>query len=250
MTEETRPPLVTIITATFNAAATLQACLDSVRAQDYPHLEHLILDGGSKDGTLEILKEYAQPGTWISESDRGIYDAWNKGLARARGEWIAFVGADDRLLPGAVSAYMQLAAEHPEAMYLSSRVRWVGPNGRTRLIGGPWRWPRFQRYMCTAHVGSMHRRSLFEQYGEYDISLPIVADYEMLLRAGPNLRTAFLDEVTVEMQGGGNSDNLRAVDEAAQVKLATGRRTPWRVALERMVARQMFRLRRAVPYLR
>ncbi len=243
-------PLVTVITATYNAAGTLRACMESVRAQDYPSIEHLLIDGGSKDETIEILKAEATPGTWISEPDRGIYDAWNKGLALARGEWIAFLGADDRFLPGAVSAYMQLAAENPEALYLSSQVRWLGPNGNTRLIGQPWRWPRFQRYMCTAHVGSMHHRRFFEQYGQYEISLPIVADYEMLLRAGPRLPAAFLPQVTVEMQGGGNSDNLRAVDEAAQVKIATGRRTPWLVAMERFAARQAFRLRRAIPYLR
>jgi glycosyltransferase involved in cell wall biosynthesis len=250
MSEPTRlPPVVTIITATFNAAATLEACLASVRAQDYPHIEHLILDGGSKDKTLEILQKQATPGSWISEPDRGIYDAWNKGLARAQGEWIAFLGADDTFLPGAVSAYMELAAQHPEAQYISSRVRWIGPRGRTRLIGKPWRWPRFQRYMCTAHVGSMHHRRFFEQFGQYDIKLPIVADYEMLLRAGPTLRTAFLPQVTVEMQGGGNSDNVKAIEEATLVKIVTGKRKPWLVHVERFLAHLKFHLRRLLPFL-
>jgi len=245
---EGKPPLVTIITATFNAARTLEACLKSVQEQDYPNIEHLIIDGGSQDRTVEILQGHAQPGTWISEKDSGIYDAWNKGLERAHGEWIAFLGADDRLLPGAVSAYMQLALKNPEALYLSSRVRWIGPSGSTRLIGKPWKWPRFQRYMCTAHVASMHHRRFFEQYGKYDTALSIVADYEMLLRAGPRLPTAFMSTITVEMQGGGNSDNVRAVAESALVKVTTGRRPRWLAAIEYQWARASFNVRRAMSH--
>jgi len=241
---ESSQPLVTIITATFNAAATLQACLESVRSQDYPNIEHLIIDGGSTDSTIAILQAYATPGTWVSEPDGGIYDAWNKGLAMARGEWIAFVGADDVLLPGAVSAYMRLAQAQPQAMYLSSRVQWIGSDGRDRVIGREWSWPRFQRYMCTAHVGSMHHRYLFEQFGHYDALLRIVADYELLLRAGKHLRAAFLPQVTVRMQGGGNSDRLDALDEATLVKIKTGKRQGWIAAWERFVARLSFRLRR------
>ena len=237
-------PLVTIITPTFNAAKTLTACLQSVNSQDYPSLEHIILDAGSKDATLDILREHAKPGSWTSEPDINIFDAWNKGLAKARGEWIAFLGADDRLLPGAVSAYMELARKHPEAEYLSSHVQWVDPAGGSRTIGKPWSWPRFQRYMCTAHVGSMHRRSLFEKYGKYDITLPIVADYEMLLRAGSRLKAAFLPEVTVEMQGGGNSDNLRALDEELRVKIGTGGRAAWLSHLERYYAQLLFKINR------
>ena len=243
-------PRVTVITATFNAAATLEACLESVRLQSYSGVDHLVIDGASTDGTVPMLERAERPGLrWISEPDRGIYDAWNKGLHLTRGEWIAFVGADDVLLPDAVAAYMELAAERPEAMYLSSRVQWIGAGGRARIIGDRWSWPRFQRYMCTAHVGSMHHRRLFEQYGAYDSSLRIVADYELLLRAGKNLPTAFLPQVTVRMQGGGTSDSLKALDESAQVKVATGKRHPWRAAMERQAARQMFRVRRMTPWL-
>ena len=240
-------PLVTIITATFNAEATLLACLKSVKAQDYPRIQHLVIDGASKDGTVAILREHAgESVAWISEPDRGVYDAWNKGLARAEGEWIAFLGADDVLLLDAVSAYMRLAKEHPEAEYLSSYVGWISPGGKPRRIGGPWVWSRFRRYMCTAHVASMHRRSLFERIGTYDDKLRIVADYELLLRAGPSLKTAFLPQVTVQMQGGGNSDNLKGVNEAALVKKTTGSRSAVMAEIERWWASLVFTLRRAL----
>ena len=234
-----------MITATFNAAKTLEACLRSVREQDYSPVEHILVDGGSTDGTSDIIAREVPQGCWISEPDRGIYDAWNKGLAMATGEWICFLGADDIFLPDAIAAYMRIAQANPYARYISSRVRWIGPGGRSRLIGKPWSWPRFQRYMSTAHPGSMHHRNLFETCGRYDVSLKIVGDYEFLLRAGKTLQTAFLPQVTVDMLGGGNSDNIRALDETMQVKVQTAKRHPGLASWERLLARQIFRLRQA-----
>ncbi|MES2392708.1 MAG: glycosyltransferase family 2 protein, partial [Acidobacteriota bacterium] len=206
-------PLVTVITAAFNVAGAIAACMESVRAQG-TGVEHVIVDGASRDGTVEVVREHAGPGVrWVSEADGGIYDAWNKGLRMARGEWIGFLGADDAYVPGAIEEYRRLAKEHPEAEYLSGQVRWVGAGGGTRLIGEPWRWPRFQRFMCVAHVGSLHRRSLFERYGEYDTSYRMVADYEFLLRARGSLRTAYLPHVTVVMQGGGATDSAASLDD-------------------------------------
>jgi glycosyltransferase involved in cell wall biosynthesis len=238
-------PLVSVITATYNASHMLPACLESVRSQDYPHIQHVVIDGGSTDDTVQILR--AQPSDrvrWLSEPDAGIYDAWNKGLSRARGEWIAFLGADDIYLPGAIRAYMDLAMHSPELEYLSSRVRWIGSGGRVSIIGEPWQWPRFQRYMCTAHVGSMHRRSLFERLGRYDISYRSAADYELLLRAGGQLATAYLPQVTAAMMGGGMSDSTRALDEAKRAKTETGGRSHALALLEQVQAKTMFHARR------
>lgn len=233
-------PLVTVITASWNSAKTIRACLRSVQAQDYGAIEHLVVDGGSTDGTLDILHdEAAENLVWKSERDKGIYDAWNKGLVRARGTWIAFLGSDDLFLPGAISAYMHLAAQHPSAQYMSGQVRWIGPKG-PRTIGEPWSWPRFQRYMCVAHVGSMHHRSLFEQYGTYDTSLRIVADYELLLRARGDLRTAFLPQLTTEMLCGGASDSIAALRETRRVKQNTGGRPPAKAAIDHAMAQALF----------
>lgn len=228
------PPVagrVTIITAIFNAAPTLTHCIESVLNQDYPHIEHLLIDGGSTDGTLDILASYGDRITWISEPDRGIYDAWNKGIARATGEWIAFLGADDAYLPGAISAYMTACA-HSDADYVSSFVRWVPAQGNPRIRGGPWQWPAFQRYMTTAHVGSLHRTSLYRRYGTYDLSYKIVGDYELLLRPCDQLRTVFVPVLTAEMQAGGISDSYRSLHEAARAKVLSGKRNPHRVRYE------------------
>lgn len=244
-------PLLSIITATRNAAATLQQCIDSVRSQEEKQIEHLIIDAVSEDGTIELLERNRLPHLrWISEPDKGIYDAWNKGIRMARGEWIAFLGADDRYLPGAIGHYRSLLQGHPEALYLSSRVCWIDRTRGTRLIGRAWKWPRFQRYMCTAHVGSWHHRSLFESFGVYDASLRIVGDYEFLLRPRGGLRAAFMPEVTVEMMGGGTSDSVAALYEAAMVKQRTGGRAPWLTVLERYAATVGFQTRMILGHIR
>jgi len=216
-------PLVTVITAVFNGVSTIGHCIESVLDQDYPYVEHIVVDGGSTDGTVDVLRGYEDRlALWISEPDEGVYDAWNKGLRLARGEWIAFLGADDEYLPGAIAAYMALARGNPSADYLSSRLEWLHPSGYSRIVGCPWEWPRFNRFMCSAHVGSMHRRRLFERYGHFDVSYRITADYEFLLRARAELSSAFMPIVTAHMRAGGTSDSIAALREANRAKIETG----------------------------
>ncbi len=234
---------VTVITAVFNGAATLSRCIESVLTQDYPDFEYIVMDGGSSDGTIDILQSYGDRIVWRSERDSGIYDAWNKALALASGEWIAFIGADDFYLPGAISAYMLIARQQP-VEYISSLVRWVQPSGSSSLIGETWAWPRFRTLMTTAHVGSMHNASLFKKYGTYDLSYRIVGDYELLLRPQGQLRTAFLATVTVEMQAGGTSDSFAALVEARRAKVLTGGRNSTIADLEFRIAQGKLWVRR------
>jgi len=213
-------PTVSVITAVFNRAAVLPRCIASVAAQDYPNVEHIVVDGGSTDGTVDVIRAHERSlGAWISEPDRGVYEAWNKGLALARGEWIAFLGADDQYRPDAVRRYVQKAAAHPAAEYISSRVELVYPSGGVRLIGRPWNWREFSCHMCVAHVGSFHRASLFRRVGNYDVGYRIVGDYELLLRAGGGLHAAFLNAVTARMDAGGQSDSTEALAETRRAKL-------------------------------
>jgi glycosyltransferase involved in cell wall biosynthesis len=237
-------PLVTVITAVYNGQPYVAGCLESVLHQDYPNIEHIVLDGGSSDGTVDVLRKYEDRlALWKSEPDHGIYDAWNKGLAEARGEWICFLGADDELLPDAINAYMVLAARNPNAEYLCSRVKLVDPSGYQKIIGGPWKWREFSKLMCTAHVGSMHRRSLFDRLGTYDVSYRIVADYEFLLRAQRRLNTAFMPVETAMMRGGGVSGSSRALKEAERAKIASGGRSKVLAAMELQMSRIKYTLR-------
>ena len=239
------PGRVTVITAVYNGAANLERCLASVQAQDYPDIEHVVMDGGSQDGSVDILKRYDRRIVWRSEADRGIYDAWNKALALAGGEWISFIGCDDRYLPGAIRAYMDALAG-ADLDFMSSQVRLVSASGRTRIIGGAWEWPQFQTFMNTAHVGSMHRRGLFERYGIYDASYRMVGDYELLLRAGASLRAGFLNRVTAEMHAGGVTDSFASLREAERAKVSSGGRPASSARRELRVAQAKLGIRRVL----
>jgi len=237
-------PLVTVVTAIYNGQPYVAGCLESVLRQEYPNIEHIVLDGGSSDGTIDVLRQYDDRlALWRSEPDRGIYDAWNKALREARGKWVCFLGVDDEFLPGAVSAYMALAAKNSQAEYLSSKVRVVHASGYERTIGHPWTWKKFSKSMCTAHVGSMHRRSLFDRLGTYNISYPIVADYELLLRARRELNTAYMPVTTVMMRAGGVSSTRRSLEEAARAKVAAGGRSKLLTTMELQIANAKFALR-------
>lgn len=216
-------PLVSIITVTFNAEADLEKCIKSVISQTYTNIEFIIIDGGSTDGTLDIIEKYKKNISYsISEKDKGIYDAWNKGVSVANGEWIAFLGSDDVYLENAIENYINhlntIKNQHVDI--ISSRVRLVNDNGdKLRIIGKKWNWKIFRRYMCIAHVGSMHSKAYFNQYGSYNLNYKIVGDYEMLLRAKSKLKAEFIDTITVEMKIGGisNNDN-KAIYEAYKAK--------------------------------
>ncbi|MBC2732254.1 MAG: glycosyltransferase [Thiobacillus sp.] len=218
-------PLITIITSTYNAAEHLPTALKSIREQTYDNVELIVVDGGSRDGTLDILRENEDViDYWISEPDKGIYDAWNKGLRLAQGEWICFLGADDRLMPDAIESMVTCTLTSQRSLeFVSGRVKLFRDGKAGRTIGRPWNWPEFRRYMCVAHTGAMHRSSYFKHYGEFDTLYRISGDYEILLRAGSNLRAGFVDKVLTHAVLGGVSNREKAVfRENLRAKLSNG----------------------------
>lgn len=232
------PALITIVVAVYNGAATLQQCIDSVARQTYSHKELIIIDGGSTDGTVELLKaNYPKIAYWSSEPDQGIYHAWNKALLRVRGEWICFLGADDHFWDEYVLTRM---AEELEKFPLHIRVAYGqimllnGGGERLYAIGEPWGRlrQRFLKCMCVPHPGVMHRRSLFEEHGGFDESFRIAGDYELLLRELKTVDAAFIPNlVTVGMrQGKGESSDpsatLRVLHETRRAQRMHGQRFP------------------------
>lgn len=220
-------PVLSIIIATFNAAATLRRCLDSVLMQKDQQSELLVIDGGSTDGTQAILTGYgSQIDLVLSERDRGIYDAWNKGIVRSRGQWIMFIGADDILEPDALASYLAFIQGHDTTGidYISSQHAYLGRQGELlKVFGSPWRWQEFRRKMLVAHVGSLHSRALFDEVGLYDLRFTICGDYELLLRKRGELRCLYLAQSTARMAMGGASYSMRALRETHQIqKLHSG----------------------------
>lgn len=222
-------PQVTVITAVYNAEKYLDDCIQSILNQNYKGFEYIIIDGGSTDGTVDIIKKYQdQLGYWVSEPDQGVYDAWNKGLSMAKGKWIAFVGADDLLYPDALQTYMQHITTHPkqdELEFISSRIEWVNEDlSLIRVVGDAWSWDRFRKEMCTWHVGCFHSMDLFKKYGVFDPAYKVSGDYELLLRPKDELVTSFIDHITVRMRIGGVSSKhlYKALDETFRAQIKNG----------------------------
>jgi len=182
-------PLVSIVVAVRNGGRRLQRCIDSVRTQSDPAWELIVMDGGSSDGTVELLKANRDAVTyWESAPDRGIYHAWNKAVARARGEWICFLGAEDFLWqPNTIERWRpHLERAMPDHRFVYGSLAVVSRRGETvSVIDQPWTQAR-QRFfiaMSVPHPGALHHRSLFDEHGPFDESFRIAADYDLLLRA-------------------------------------------------------------------
>ena len=176
-------PDVSIITAAFNRVATLEHCLLSVGSQRHVSVEHIVIDGGSTDGSLEVLRNWSDRlAAWVSEPDAGIADAMNKGLQRATGDWILFLHADDELLAPDSLAHVLAVLKGTEAAIAGFPIRF-GQREGSRIINprGASAWLRLKTGML--HQGTFIRRSVFDLVGLHDTSLRIAMDYDFFLRA-------------------------------------------------------------------
>jgi len=235
-----KKPLITVITAVFNGERFLEQAVMSVLNQSFEDFEYIIVDGGSTDGTLNIIKRYEDRiACWISEPDSGIYDAWNKGVALARGEWIAFLGSDDAYYVDALKDYAGYIDQHRDGQldYISSCVDLVDTEmKKIEVLSERWIWRKFRKRMKIAHVGSLHHKSLYERYGLYDTTYRITGDYEFLLRLGKGLNAGFLNSVTAMMRTNGIShDILATFREAKRAKVTTGKRNSVLCTIDNMI---------------
>lgn|GEM_PF-453286 len=179
------PLKVSVITVCLNAAATIEATLQSVRAQTYPHVEHVIIDGASTDGTLDILARYHDHiACLVSEKDAGLYQAMNKGLRRAMGDVIIFMNANDTFAdPTVIETVVGCFRRHPAAMIIYGDALFKSGE---QIMAGPQparlsRWRLWAGTVC--HQAIFARRSAFARTGYFDESLPVAADWDWLARA-------------------------------------------------------------------
>lgn len=200
-------PLVSVVTVSFNAAATIAGTLDSVRAQTWRPMESVVVDGGSRDGTQDIVARYADiTGTVVSEPDGGIYDAMNKGIDLARGEILLFLNADDSFVDeGVVAAAVSVFMADPDvdlvfgdAIYRTAEGaflrRFKRVNGRNLLYGD----------LC--HQVVFARKSVFERFGRFNLEYRINADYDWMLRVfRGGARVRYLPHAIVYYDAGGLS---------------------------------------------
>ncbi len=179
-------PLVSIITPSFDQARYLEATIKAVFEQDYPSIEYIIVDGGSTDGSVDILRKYEKKlAWWVSEKDKGQTDAINKGFARANGEILAWINSDDTYNPGAVSAAVRYLMEHPEIALVYSDCNYINEGGR--IIG---KFPASQTDYRRLREGYVHipqqtmffRAKYWKELGPLDPSLYFAMDYDLWTR--------------------------------------------------------------------
>lgn len=220
-------PCITIIVAVLNAAETLERCLQSISAQNYSLKELIIMDGGSTDGSINIIRSYNDKIVhWESESDKGIYHAWNKALDHASGEWICFLGADDYFWNNYVltnmSSYL-IRAELVKIRIVYGRIASVDPYGKIiKFIGTPWekiRW-LMPHGMPLPHPGLMHHHTLFKDNGIFDENLKIASDYEFLLRELKDKQALHVPSIIVAGWQSGGVSERRSIDTHNEVLLA------------------------------
>lgn len=200
--------LVTVIVATLNAAETFVELIQSLRNQSYRNFEFIVIDGGSTDGTIEMLAEHdMEIDYWLSEHDTGVYEAWNKGLAAAKGDYICFLGADDRWAESC-SLHELVGLTNGGAYDLvAARGAVVSKAGvPIRAVGGPWSRARLSQRQIVAHPGMLFATRLFASYGNFDTRYRVAGDYEWLMRLGSDVKAAFLDRVVVLIGAGGISE--------------------------------------------
>lgn len=242
-------PRITVVTPSFNQAKFLERTIRSVLDQGYPNLEYIIVDGGSTDGSVDIIRRYADRlAWWVSETDHGQTDAINKGLRRATGDWVAWQNSDDIYYPGAFQDLATAAAKHPEAgliigdmMLIDEHdhplrdIRYVRPSYKALLAEG----------MVLANQASFWRRGVHAEIGLMSEDLHFSFDFEWFLRLTRHVKAIHIDHIWGALRlHDETKTSLQAVHfQAEQKKILAGRVMPaWQ--------KKLYKLRRIALMLR
>jgi glycosyltransferase involved in cell wall biosynthesis len=203
---------ISIITACYNSAATIGDTLQSVAMQDYEHIEHIIIDGASTDNTIEITGYFPHVAKIVSEKDKGIYDAMNKGIALATGDVVGILNSDDVYTDRHVISKVMKAfqTDHADAVYADLQyVKYEDLDKVTRTWhSGNFSKRKFYYGWMPPHPTFFVRREVYEKIGDFNLSLRSAADYEFMLRVllKNNFKARYIPEVLVKMRTGGMSN--------------------------------------------
>lgn len=205
---------VSIITVVYNGAEFIRDCIESVLHQTYPNLEYIIVDGKSTDGTVDIVQSYGKRvSRFVSESDKGLYDAMNKGIQMATGDVIGLLNADDFYRHNRVIENMVATLERTGSDAVYGDMLYVD-RANPQKIKRYWRsgWYSENAFLwgwMPGHLSFFARRSLYQKYGLFRVDMKSAADYELMLRFihKNKVKLAYMDEVTIVMRMGGVSNN-------------------------------------------
>lgn len=216
---------------TYNSAATLRDTIESVQQQGYPNVEHVIVDGLSTDGSVDIIRSYEHLTNWVSEKDKGLYDAMNKAIDRSHGDIIGILNSDDIYQDSKVLARVMetFVNEHCDAVY--GDLVYVDAEDTGKVIrywkSGDYRPGAFKWGWMPPHPSFFVRKSCYERFGLFKTELKTAADYELMLRFihKHGIRVSYIPQVMVRMRtGGASNQSLRARVYANQQD-----RQAWRV---------------------
>lgn len=204
------PLKISIITASFQSENTIKDTLESLNSQTYPRIDHIIIDGGSKDRTLDIVKTHGKRVTHItSEPDKGIFDAYNKGLAVADGEIIGILNSDDFYSNPNVIEHVMRVFEDPRLEAVYADLVYVDKKDTNKIVrhwkSRPYQIGDFSRGFCPAHPTLFLRKSVYERTGGFNPEFRFAGDYEFMLRAfhTHGAKAFYLPEIVVQMRTGG-----------------------------------------------
>jgi glycosyltransferase len=203
---------ISIITVSYNSAATIRDTLQCIAAQDYPDIEHIIIDGQSKDNTLEIVNEFPHVSKIICEKDNGLYDAMNKGIKAATGNIIGILNSDDIYAHDSVLSNVMRLFEIAGTDTIYGDLQYVRPDNLNKIVrtwqSGKFKRANFYYGWMPPHPAFFVRRNVYDKAGLFSTDLRSAADYELMLRIllKHKYSTAYLPEVLVKMRAGGLSN--------------------------------------------
>lgn len=209
---------LSIVTVCYNATDTIERCIKSVHDQDHPHLEHIVVDGASTDGTLGVVRRYQDEiNRIISEPDKGIYDAMNKGLRLATGEVVGFLNADDYFAHDRVISNISHAMEthHAEAVY--GDLDYVNGNDTYKVVrrwrAGDYHKGAFREGWVPPHPTFYCRKEIYDRLGGFREDFQVAADFELMLRfiEKHKIKVHYLPEVFVKMRTGGTANRAGGI---------------------------------------
>ena len=243
--EKEMSPWVSIVIATMDSERTLAACLESISSQSLTELEVLVSDGGSRDGTLQIVDRYNHLIKHVrSGADQGVYDAWNKGLPFASAPWVLFLGSDDRIAtPDALmKARNQLSMRSEQTGFVAFPTRMREATNRVFVPSeGEVARRRSKGEMPILHTGTLHHRSLFKRFGHFDPTFHISGDYEFVLRCASAQVCVFDAPTLVEFSNGGLSTQRRNIVRILKEDMRARRLHGWTNWTPERVAKLTYR---------
>jgi len=227
-------PLVSIITPSFNQSAFLEKTMRSVLEQDYPAIEYMVVDGGSKDDSVNIINRYSgQLAWWVSEKDSGQAEAINKGLSRAKGEFVAWLNSDDYLMPGAVASAVKALQANPASSFVYGNVRVVTPDQTilNQLTYKDWQLKDLMAFHIIGQPAVFMRLSTLEKTGFLDSSYHFLLDHQLWIRLASTGKITYVPQLWASAHYHEDCKNLKQAAEFGKEALRIVEWMPTQAAL-------------------